>query len=256
MIPGSSYENYKLVDKFDTTYWSGYDVEVYLNDIFLDESVQISWQVLERVQPYYHYSSYVPTRIHHGSRIVNGEFTINMKQSGFIYSALEQIRSGSLSYDPLKLEEKPVKFSQTNGVSFDPTTADKDALAAYIKSYNRATREQDDTLESVYQTSPPKIRNYAGIFETGGSGFDISVIFGSKLRSSLTLSYSTDNNYYARNSIKPLTNVTKPVTGVMVKGASIMGSAMSVDDSGRNIMETFTFQAKNIVPISGDEIRG
>lgn len=256
MQPGQSYENYKLVDKFDTTYWSGYDVEVYVEDIYVDEAVQLNWQVLERIQPYYHYNSYVPTRLHHGSRIINGELTINSKQSGYILSLLEQVRTQGTAFSPTPNEEKPFRFEESNGVSFDPPTANKDALAAYIKNYQNSVKLQDQKVESVYQKVSPRTINYAGMFETTSKGFDLSVIFGAKLDSSLTLSYSTDNNYYARNSITPLENVTKPVTGFKLQGVSIMGSSMSIDDSGRNIMETFSFQARNIVRMSGQEIRG
>lgn len=250
-LPQSYQENYRLVDKYDTTYWSGQDLEVYFNDIHMDETTQVNWQVLERIQPYYHYSDFVASRIHHGARIVNGEITVNFKQSGYMYSVLEAIRSGNTSPSLTQsLEEKAPRFDETSGVSFDPENANDKAITAYIKSYSNSVKVQEDRVASVYNGIPARVRNRAGIFETAIGGFDITVLFGNHLTSGLSLRYNTENNYYARNSIKPMPEAIKPVTGIKILGVSILGTAIAADDSGRPIMETFSFQARNIVPIS------
>jgi hypothetical protein len=62
-------DGFKLVDQFDSSYWSGTELEVYANNILLD-SVQVSYQVYERTQPYWGYASYIPDRIHHGNRLI------------------------------------------------------------------------------------------------------------------------------------------------------------------------------------------
>lgn len=72
-------------------YFSGIDAEIYFEDVFIDETVQISFNVQQQAMPLYGYNSYVYDDIALGSRLVNGQFTINFTKSNYMYQVLDTL---------------------------------------------------------------------------------------------------------------------------------------------------------------------
>lgn len=95
-------EPWHLVDEYNSTYWSGLDANVFFNGIHIEEIVQIQYQVVESVTPYYGYAYYTAQRMHRGQRIISGNFLINFKQSGYLFGLLETFKTNGRSsyFDP------------------------------------------------------------------------------------------------------------------------------------------------------------
>lgn len=265
--PSDNKERWALIDRFNSTYWSGLDVKVYADSVYLDEAIQLNYQIVEQVRPYYGYASYIPDRMHHGSRIVSGELSINFKRDGYIFSLLNLIRSGQSADRPTAVPvgdssagaegnrqvrpAKPFMFFQSNTDSRTSLNNIKEGNVPpeVIASYRDSMKAPELSEADVNAIAPTVPQNF-GIFETRIDGFDLNIIFGSSLKSGATLRFNTNNQYFS-DSTTNLEN-TKDVragTGIRLVGVSFMGIAKSIGDDGRPIIETYSFQARDIQPL-------
>lgn len=72
-------------------YFSGIDAEIYFGDVYVDETVAINFTVQQQVLPLYGYNSYIYDDISLGSRLVQGQFTINFTEAGYMYKVLDTL---------------------------------------------------------------------------------------------------------------------------------------------------------------------
>ena len=72
-------------------YFSGIDAEIYFGDVYVDETVAINFTVQQQVLPLYGYNSYIYDDISLGSRLVQGQFTINFTSAGYMYNVLDTL---------------------------------------------------------------------------------------------------------------------------------------------------------------------
>ncbi|MEW6770009.1 MAG: hypothetical protein AB1330_01265 [Bacillota bacterium] len=69
---------------FYQEYFSGADVNIYFQNIFIDEAVSLQFVLHQEIRPIYGYSSYVYDALVVGRRIVQGSFTINYREPYYI----------------------------------------------------------------------------------------------------------------------------------------------------------------------------
>lgn len=77
--------------QFPEEFFSGADVILYFGDTWVDDVVNISFSLAERVQPVYGYASYTWDTIIRGSRIIQGSFTIVFREAGYLYKVLDEL---------------------------------------------------------------------------------------------------------------------------------------------------------------------
>lgn len=63
-------------------YFSSIDAEIYFGDIFIDDINSISYEVVEKILPIYGFNSRKFDFLLQGTRIIQGQFTINFTKSG------------------------------------------------------------------------------------------------------------------------------------------------------------------------------
>jgi hypothetical protein len=261
-------DEYKLVDQFDSAYWSGLDLAVYANNIHVDEALQFNYQVVEQVRPYYGYASYVPDKIYHGTRIISGELTINFKRDGYLFSLLNLL-TRQKSKD-VWMPSKPISTDATTGERVRPPTPfvvnpwgpqQATKISTQTMSGDQAYQLVQAKLEAgsqrVLDRFQANIPQTKGIFETSNIAFDLNIIFGGNINSALSLKYIADSNeYYADGAVIDDNKSIYPATGLKIIGVEIMGLAKSIADDGRAILETYTFQAKDIGILSSEVVEG
>jgi hypothetical protein len=274
--PANFPEQYAIVDNFNSTYWSGIQIRCYFGRTKLVDVIQFNYQVLEQVRPYYGYASYVPNRLHHGTRLIAGEFTVNFTSEAYFFSLLEKIRrdpnAGALL--PTTEEEStrdhlpPMDYSKLGVESgTDLANLPIDSQKRIIDSYRKAFRNPNIPIPSENGRYSPVIRNNQGLFEitdpaTGARrNLDLTILYGADLKDGLVLNMlNAEGEYYADNATTladlDSDNSLAPLTGIKLKGVSILGQAKSMDDSGRPIVETYSFQAKNIQIITAKHVFG
>lgn len=254
-----SHEEWKLIDSFNSTYWNGLDAKVYINNILLDEQIQVSYSIMEQVRPYYAYSSYVVDRMHHGARIIQGEITSNFKKDGFLFALLDILRKNTNEFPAKESNNKLDPLPFTNTV-YGPQAWEKirteglnPQLVKDIANRTRAARGSEIPPE----VAPIQLK--AGMFETLREGFDINIIFGSYINSGKLLEFKTDEvvlqrenlafreePYYIDGATIAAPSNASVGTGIKIIGVSFMGLSRVINDDGRPLNETFSFQARDI----------
>lgn len=148
-----------VVNEWRSAYYSGLDVSMYFNEVYMDEIVQLQFQEVEQARPLYGYADYVFRKISRGSRLVQGTFTINFKESAYIPKLLAVLRNDAeLHSDIANLE---AYRTGNEAVSSAQAVAADDAV--------RLALENNFTLEDVITMS--KSGNYTVDNMTGESQF-------------------------------------------------------------------------------------
>lgn len=255
-------ENYKLVDEFSTTFWSGLDVQVYAGNIWLKDCLQVNYQILETVRPYWHYSHYVPSRLHHGTRMIQGELSLNFTRDSYLFAVLQRLATQG----PLATEHGPnlsvptnVDGTQTgdpilyNVYPWGPQTGRKvlteEMTADQRLQFVLQRKKAMDQERLALAKSRPLIPQFQGLFETGPGGFDLNLVFGAYLSRPLSLRYAaSEDNYFLDGATFPdmRANPGPLGTGLKIVGVDIQGKAKSISDDGRPLVETYTFLARDV----------
>lgn len=79
--------------RFNNEYFSGADVRLYFGDTWVDEITSLQINMQENVQPVYGYASYTFDKVARGTRIVQGSFAINFKESFYLHSIMNSLQS-------------------------------------------------------------------------------------------------------------------------------------------------------------------
>lgn len=72
-----------------TQYYSSLDADILFGGIFIDEVVNITWQVQQNAMPIFGYNSYTFDDIAVGSRLIQGSFTVNFTEANYLSRVLK-----------------------------------------------------------------------------------------------------------------------------------------------------------------------
>lgn len=154
-LQGTRAESYAHGTK-SKRYYSSVDAEIYFGDYYIDEITHISYSIEQNVMPLYGYNSYVFDEMAIGSRIINGQFTINFTKSNYLIELLEKLDSSSIT------------------MYGEQTSKEDDGEESGATSGSQIV---DKSGSNQYTTT-----NYAGIKQSKRPlwhvGFDIDVMFG------------------------------------------------------------------------------
>jgi len=78
---------------YDTDYFSGAQVAIYIGDVLVDEVTSISFQVTQSRTPLYGYASTLFDAVSEGNVLVQGNFSINFKEAGYLWLVLNKYKS-------------------------------------------------------------------------------------------------------------------------------------------------------------------
>jgi peptidoglycan hydrolase-like protein with peptidoglycan-binding domain len=76
---------------FPEEYFTGSDLTIYFDDIWLDELTHLQFTLKEQVMPVFGYNSYVWDSVARGNRIIQGSFAIGFKEAGYLYRVFDHI---------------------------------------------------------------------------------------------------------------------------------------------------------------------
>lgn len=238
---------FTVVDEFDSTYWSGLQLSVYIDHIKLDDVVQLNFQVMEVIRPHYSYDSRVAKRINHGTRLIAGELTLNFKKDRFMFALLRAI-SLRMALRP-SLEESPSTPPEVPfGIDVSSVTSLSDVELLRPEQVDLLMRQLLGTQPEGEEPAPVEVSPLSPLFGTASRGFTMSVIFGGHLGTGVRFKY-LGNEFFelSGSAIEDVIPGKPPVaTGIAFLGTSFSGFARNIDDSGRPIMDTYSFQARDI----------
>lgn len=142
-------------------YFSGTNAEIFFNNLYIDEASSIEFLVNQSTMLIYGYNSYVYDSVAKGSRMIQGNFTINFTNSCYMYNVLNTLQTlenkGKLpvsSSGPLWNKGFDIYLSYGNNTS-NPTKADSEQIIKLLDvhltgSQTKTSGKTGDPIEEVY----------------------------------------------------------------------------------------------------------
>lgn len=228
------------INKF--SYYSGSQITVWFGDILIDDIVSIQWVRSQSKRPIYGYASQQFDAVANGTVMIQGNFSINFRQSGYLSIVLFEIKK--IYSEVSNTESWPVIRSiigqhLKNG-TFGPQTSQEiidignsPDFLSLAKGYESIIWG-DDTLitgsmspsdedESYIKTTPADTRQARDIPD----GFNILITYGDTSGNS-----SRTINDYAQSTTKA------------INGVHIIGDGQVIQTGGQNIIEQYDFIAR------------
>lgn len=248
-------------------FWSGTDARVEIrsvpnNFVVIPDIVNIQLELMEAVQPVYSYASFTPDFFMRGARRVQGALTMNFRSEGFLYALLEKIDDPILAKTNTKKRTLASEYSK-NGL-------DLDGFITLISSGNQ--KAPPNTIKR-YSSSPELVKKYTSDLQdtfwgtvknsTANSTTNlISSIARNKpkfptsknLELFIEFGHNTPNDEISlskfRQSINlPNNSAAAPLpqrASRIIRNLQFNGISSQYDDSGRPIMEIYTFVASDL----------
>lgn len=98
---------------YNVEYFSGAQVSLYIGDVWVDEVTTLSYQVMQNRRPIYGYASTLFDDVSEGQVLVQGQFTINFKEAGYLWLILDRYQRQFAGKDSLTEFDGPFKNSGT-----------------------------------------------------------------------------------------------------------------------------------------------
>lgn len=218
-VPASSTE----YQRFKSEYFSGADVRIYFGDIWLDEITNLQFTLQEQVSPIFGYASYTWDRVARGTRHIQGSFVINFKESYYLHSALNSLRSELK--DPSTAIDLWEEKQWTKGISTDHLMGEKfeEVADEFEKSLwgegQKAASARNRVNKSSYFSSE---HNDA---ELDQNGFNILISYGPR----------TENGGGGVST-----------TAHSLIGVQLTGCGQIIGGDGQPIQEQYSFIAKDL----------
>jgi hypothetical protein len=82
---------------YDMDYFSGSQMFLYIGDVWIDEVTSLQYECTQRKTPIYGYASQLWDDVAAGQVLIQGAFTINFKEQGYLWSVLRRYKNMSSS---------------------------------------------------------------------------------------------------------------------------------------------------------------
>jgi len=238
---------------FDQEYFSGSSVSVYIGDVWVDEIVNLSVQVTQVKTPIYGYASQLYDGISRGPVLVRGSFSINFKESGYLFVILDRfqtnmksgkyispiIKNSKKENHPNVLRSNIERMEHFDKFPNDDTVANKyqafQDLAGFAheqyKGRPPGQGEAEDIFENYEDAVWGKLNETQASLDSSArraddhriNDFDIYIMFGDW------------TNELANHTVKKISQV------------HILGSSIVIDANGQPLAEDYSFIARNFV---------
>ena len=221
----------KRSQSYDYDYFSGSITNLYIGEILIDEVTSVKYNLEQQKRPIYGYSSQNWNFMAKGIVVVTGYFTINFKESGYLYHVLDYFNDRDKDSHPIL---KPVTEENKNDTKINKKNIERilkgDTDVDEYEFYNNLAALPDADFENVAEIIEDQIwQGDARSIEKKRtrpdefSEFDIYITYG--------------------NIDSPAANHTaRRITGV-----ELTGQSQVIEISGEPLQEAYTFIARDVV---------
>lgn len=215
--------------RFNSEYFSGADVRIYFGDSWIDEITNLQFSLQENVAPIYGYCSHTFDKVARGSRMIQGSFNINFKESYYLHYVIERLES------KMKDTDGDGRY-ESNGFSqdeFKKGVTVEHLLGTNNDYFNKIADQFENSLwgpsgNTTIDTKREERKNSDFFYRNGplkDSGFNILIVYGPM--------NERDGRKYSE-------------TVHSLVGVQLTGVSQIVGLDGRPIEEQYTFIAKDL----------
>lgn len=235
----------KATQVYDQEYFSSTQAAIYIGDVWVDEIVDIAFQVTHLKTPIYGYASRLYDAVSKGPKLVRGSFRINLKEAGYLHVVLDRwARMRGITNTPFT-KSGAIKRSNIERIYEDNNVTkiiqqgnDREALYSIFQSLGGFSSERQegnwgiDTAEKLFESFEDEIWKQGDIInqsldrgadDPSINGFDIFVQLGDW------------TNDLANHTVLKICDV------------HINGDQVVIDGNGQPILREYSFLARNLV---------
>lgn len=117
--PSDEREPWMTPEDSGNNYYTGANVNVFFENIHVDELDSLGYQESQNVRPVYGYASYAWDALQYGSRLVQGYFRVNLTKSTYLPLILTAIERNRRSHAPTSLGDR---LQSGEGADYSPDT--------------------------------------------------------------------------------------------------------------------------------------
>ncbi len=257
---------------YDLQYYSGNQAQIYIGDVLIDEVTSFHYSVRQSKAPVYGYASQLFDAVAPGQVLVQGSFSVNFVESGYLWLILNRYKSFQNNLDKalnripgLKnvspssvLSSKGTKVSGGSNIPYSRITNNNKSLdfisQANIKKLINGQSSTDERFEiykniAYYATiNQPSDVNSAyqqivNVFEDEVWQEDIADVD--------LLARRVDDNFFDDFDMFVIFgDFTKQGTSHTVRrirNVHLLGQAQSIELGGEPLQESYEFFARNII---------
>lgn len=259
---------------YDQEYFSGSQVSLYIGDILIDEITGLQVEVQQRKMPIYGYASQLFDKVAKATVIVNGQFSINFKESGYLTTVLERYKSLAANSVIPTLSPFVSVHSVVDRQESNAGGARSAGSTGFVKRQNIEQTIQSVEAITSGQIGGRKVTKEEELeFFTSLSGFNNQQQKAGRVPGSLNAAESLfeefEDKVWGPNSLEQearrgdsnkFDNFTVYITFgdfnrndvvnhtvKRIDGIHLMGQQTMVNVNGEPIQETYTFLARNYV---------
>jgi hypothetical protein len=238
-----------MLNKFEYNldYYSGAQSSVYIENVLIDEITSLQWTVQQSKVPIYGYASQFFDEMASGTIIVQGSFSINFVEAGYLWSVLNHVRGYNLHPNnavsiletqeeryKAKLQQLKTELSAvSDGIDLDPPTQEIAALMEKYAAQIAASREfgtptnsgvLNDLIwgpETGTDQVSEELTDKRRVDRKALNGFDIYLKFGHEGSDSQTIH--------------------------KIEGVHLTGKAQTLVIDENPVQEVYSFYAKNVI---------
>ena len=235
---------------YDKDYFSGTQAALYIGDVFVDEVVNFQFRVQQKKVPIYGYASSLFDAVSKGQVLVAGSFSINFKETAYLYLILQRYKKLNQALGQLNLGFNNGKFvKQPRGVPSPFQNDEKKILRQSVERLIQGTATKAERYE--FYNSLAGFASQVGedtFFEDWAEAFEDEVWgtasedLDSQIRRTddsffdgfdMYFTYGDFNNPEANHTVERISNIY------------LTGREKAVNISGEPIVETYDFFARN-----------
>lgn len=232
------------VNKFD--FYSGSQITVWFGDILVDDINSIQWTRTQNKKPIYGYASQLFDAVAKGTVLIQGDFTINFRQQGYLSVIMNEIKflykryTGNLQDDEVanadqgrwKEVRRLIGLHLKNG-TFGPTTSEEIRDIGDSPDFMQLAKVYEgviwgDEVSGMYPAKEDVFPADVSQSDIIPDGFNILITYGNV------------SNSEARTIKDQLQSTTKSLNGV-----HLIGESQVIQVGGQPVLEQYSFIAKS-----------
>jgi hypothetical protein len=253
---------------YDLEYFSGSQCSAYIGDVWVDDMSFIQWQRTQEKTPLYGYASQLFDDTAAGHVIVNGAFSINFKESGYVWAILRRYFSLDTDFSTVTGAPEILRKAQSSALTAGKLGSDYGIGGRPVIGSN-GTRVSRATIERLLQGKASRKERYDFYHDLAGYATfspgtgkdkvfeDIVEIFEDQIWKTadntklLEQIRRVDDNVFDGFDIYVLFgNYANPKvnhTCVKIVGVRLIGEGMSVGADGEPLQMVYNFLARTTV---------
>lgn len=258
-------ERYEITQVYDLDYFSSSQCFLYIGDVWVDEITSLNYVTMQRKNPIYGYASQLFDDTRAGHVIVQGSFSINFKEQGYLWAVLRRYknltqagfqikrdrnlfrtRKGSRRDMPDLTNNKGTRVG-SNGTRISRDTIER-VVQGNIKTSERFKFYQDLAGYATHNVNSPKDKVFEDIVEAFEDQVWTPDINNVTLNSQVR---RTDDNKFDDFDIFVVfgdySNPAANHTVQKITGVRLTGQSKQITNDGNPVQEVYEFFARSTV---------